>query len=183
MENSVNFLSIVAKIKWSPSTSRKSTKILANRPFWLKIWIRSRGKLSDFFFNPVNSWNSTLDFNFISLDFNGNSTDDWLFEHKKKKENKTKSRSFKMVYLWSGWDTSTQITLWVKFHQIFQSLPHSSEIQDVRSNWLSRETLQNLPYIIYRKSRSCFFHFWFPATLFYSQMYALVYVDIEQGIH
>ena len=98
MEKSVNFLSIVAKIKWSPSTSRKSTKILANRPFWLKIWIRSRGK-NHTFLNPVNSWNSTLD-------FNGNSTGILRIRKIEKKPKKSPS-FFKVVYLWWGWSIST----------------------------------------------------------------------------
>ena len=41
------------------------------------------------------------------------------------------------------------------------------------------ETLQNLPYFIYTKTQSCFFHFSFRATLFFPLMNALVYVDID----
>ena len=112
MEKSVNFLSIVAKIKWSPSTSRKSTKILANRPFWLKIWIRSRGK-NYTFLNPVNSWNSTLD-------FNGNSTG--ILRIRKKEKKPKNLLLFLKWFIYDGGEAS-QLILWVKFHQIFQSLP------------------------------------------------------------
>ena len=38
-------------------------------------------------------------------------------------------------------------------------------------------------FFIYSKTQSCFFRFSFHATLFYSLMNVLVYVDIEQGIH
>ena len=38
-------------------------------------------------------------------------------------------------------------------------------------------------YILYTKTQSCFFHFSFRATLFVPLMNALVYVDIDQGIH
>ena len=47
----------------------------------------------------------------------------------------------------------------------------------------SSETLQNLPYFIHTKTQSCFFHFSFRATLLFPLMNALVYVDIDQGIH
>ena len=107
MEKSVNFLSIVAKIKWSPSTSRKSTKILANRPFWLKIWIRSRGK-NYTFLNPVNSWNSTLD-------FNGNSTG--ILRIRKKEKKPKNLLLFLKWFIYDGGEAS-QLTLWVKSHQI-----------------------------------------------------------------
>ena len=43
--------------------------------------------------------------------------------------------------------------------------------------------LQNLPYFMYMKTQSCFFHVSFRATLYFSLMNALVYVDIDQGIH
>ena len=43
---------------------------------------------------------------------------------------------------------------------------HSSEILDVKSNLLSRETLYNLPYFIYTKTQSCFFHVSFHAMYF-----------------
>ena len=42
-----------------------------------------------------------------------------------------------------------------------QTTCHSSEIQNVRSNYLSREMLQNLLYFIYTKTQSCSFQFSF----------------------
>ena len=45
------------------------------------------------------------------------------------------------------------------------------------------KTLQNLPYFIYTKTQNCFFHFSLRAILFLLLMNALVYVDIDQGIH
>ena len=47
----------------------------------------------------------------------------------------------------------------------------------------SNEMLQNLPYFIYMKAQSCFFRFSFRASLYFYLMNALVYVDIDQGIH
>ena len=43
--------------------------------------------------------------------------------------------------------------------------------------------LQNLPYFLYTKTQSYFFRFSFLPTLFFPLMNALVYVDIDQGIH
>ena len=47
----------------------------------------------------------------------------------------------------------------------------------------SSETLQNLLYFMYKKIHVVFFHFSFHATLFFYLMNALVYVDIDKGIH
>ena len=47
----------------------------------------------------------------------------------------------------------------------------------------SSKMLQNLPYFIHTKIQSCFFHFSFRATLFFPIKNALVYVNIDQGIH
>ena len=65
---------------------------------------------------------------------------------------------------------------------IFMS--HSSEIKGLcLMKWLS-ETLQNLPYFMYTKTQSCFFPFFiYNAILLFSLMNALVYDDIDQGIH
>ena len=60
---------------------------------------------------------------------------------------------------------------------------HSYRFQGLCLTKRSSETLQNLPYFIYTITQSCFFHFSFRATLFFPQMNALVYVDIDQGIH
>ena len=60
---------------------------------------------------------------------------------------------------------------------------HSSEIKGFCLMKWPSETLQNLPYFIYTKTQSCFFRFLFQATLLFSLMNALVYVDIDQGIH
>ena len=51
-------------------------------------------------------------------------------------------------------------------------------------NALDRGMLQ-IWHILYRytKTQSCFFHFSFRATLFFPLMNALVYVDIDLGIH
>ena len=43
--------------------------------------------------------------------------------------------------------------------------------------------LQNLPYFMYKKIYVVFFRFLFRATLYFYLMNALVYVDIDQGIH
>ena len=52
------------------------------------------------------------------------------------------------------------------------------------STLCSRETLQNLPYFYHKKIQvRCIFNFSFRAALFFSLMNALVYVDIDQGIH
>ena len=47
----------------------------------------------------------------------------------------------------------------------------------------SSETLQNLLYLMYKKTHVVFFRFSFHATLCFYLMNALVYVDIDQGIH
>ena len=61
---------------------------------------------------------------------------------------------------------------------------HSSEKRGLCLMKSSSETLQNLPYFIYyMKTQSRFFHFSFHATLIFSLMNALVFVDIEQDIH
>ena len=60
---------------------------------------------------------------------------------------------------------------------------HSSQFQGLCLMKSSSETLQNLPYFIYTKTQSCFFRFSFRATLYFYIMNALVYVDIDQGIH
>ena len=44
---------------------------------------------------------------------------------------------------------------------------HSSEIRGLCLMKWPGETLQNLPYFIYTKTQSCFFHFSFPATLLF----------------
>ena len=47
----------------------------------------------------------------------------------------------------------------------------------------SSETLQNLLYFMYQKAHVVFFCFSFHATLYFYLMNALVYVEIDQGIH
>ena len=59
---------------------------------------------------------------------------------------------------------------------------HSSEIRGLCLMKSSSEMLQYLPYFIYTKNQSCFFHFSFCATLVFPLMNALVYVDIDLGI-
>ena len=44
---------------------------------------------------------------------------------------------------------------------------------------LPSETLQNLPYFMYKKTHVVFFRFSFRATLYFYIMNALVYVDID----
>ena len=57
---------------------------------------------------------------------------------------------------------------------------HSSEKKRfMRLMKSSSKMLQNLPYFIYTKTQSCFFHFSFRATLVFLLMNALVYVDIK----
>ena len=43
--------------------------------------------------------------------------------------------------------------------------------------------LQNLLYFMYKKAHIHFFRFSFHATLYFNLMNALVYIDIDQGIH
>ena len=47
------------------------------------------------------------------------------------------------------------------------SSAHSSEIRGLRSKKCSSETLQNLPYFMYKKTHVVFFHFSFRATLLF----------------
>ena len=61
-------------------------------------------------------------------------------------------------------------------------LVHSSEKRGLCLMKWPGEMLQNLPYFIYMKTQSCFFHFSFRATSYFFIMNALVYV-IDQGIH
>ena len=58
---------------------------------------------------------------------------------------------------------------------------HSSEIRGLRSTKCSSKTLQNLLYFMYKKTHVVFFVFHFVQHFYL--MNALVYVDIEQGIH
>ena len=60
---------------------------------------------------------------------------------------------------------------------------HSSEIRGLCSTKCSSETLLNLLYFMYQKTRIVFFRFSFRATLYFYLMNALVYADIDQGIH
>ena len=60
---------------------------------------------------------------------------------------------------------------------------HSSEIRGLCLMKCPSKMLQNLPYFIYTKIQSCFSHFSFHVTLFFSLMNALVYVNIDQGTH
>ena len=62
---------------------------------------------------------------------------------------------------------------------ILNSDIHSSEGRGLRSTF----QLQNLLYLMYKKTHVCssFFHFSFRATLYL--MNVLVYLDIDQGIH
>ena len=55
--------------------------------------------------------------------------------------------------------------------------------KSLRSTFCSSETLQTLPYFMFKKTHVVFFHFSFRATLGFYLMNALVYVDIDQGIH
>ena len=64
-----------------------------------------------------------------------------------------------------------------------QQQNHSSEINGLCLMKWPSETLHILPYFIYTKTQSCFFHFPFNATLLFPLINALVYVDIDQGIH
>ena len=47
----------------------------------------------------------------------------------------------------------------------------------------SSKTLQNLLYFMYKKTHVVFFRFSFRAILYFCIMNALVYVNIDQGIH
>ena len=58
-----------------------------------------------------------------------------------------------------------------------------SQFEGLCSMKSSSETLQNLPYFYHMKTHVVFFPFSFRATLFFPLMNALVYVDIDQGIH
>ena len=60
---------------------------------------------------------------------------------------------------------------------------HSSEKRALRSTFWPRETLQNLLCLCKKKTQVVFFRFSFQATLSFTLMNALVYVDIDQGIH
>ena len=62
-------------------------------------------------------------------------------------------------------------------------LYHSTQFHGLCSTKSSSVMLQNLPYLIHTKTQSCFFRFSFCATLFFPLMNALVYVDIDRGIH
>ena len=62
-------------------------------------------------------------------------------------------------------------------------LTHFSQFQSLCSMKSSSKTLENLPYFIYTKTQSCFFHFSFRATLCFPLMNAQFYVDIDLGIH
>ena len=62
-------------------------------------------------------------------------------------------------------------------------LSHSSEKRGLRSAFLSRKMLQNFLYLHKKKNSSSFFRFSFWATFIFPFMNALVYVDIDQGIH
>ena len=69
-----------------------------------------------------------------------------------------------------------------RFNWIFllQYVWHSSEIRGLHKTLCPRETLQNLPYFMYKKNHvSSFFRFSFRATLYFYLMNALVYVDID----
>ena len=70
-----------------------------------------------------------------------------------------------------------------QMHFVLNVFFHSSQFQSLCLTKSSNETLQNLPYFIYTKTQSCFFRFSFRATLYFSLMNTLVYVDIDQGIH
>ena len=74
------------------------------------------------------------------------------------------------------------VKTWIQFY-LFLLVCHSSQFQSLCSTKRSSEMLQNLPYFIYTKSQSYFFHFSFRATLFFPLMNAPVYVEIDQGIH
>ena len=56
--------------------------------------------------------------------------------------------------------------------KLYSYIAHSSEKRGVCLMKSSSEMLQNLPYFIYTKTQSCFFHFSFHATLFFSLMNA-----------
>ena len=60
---------------------------------------------------------------------------------------------------------------------------HSSEVRGLCLTKCPSEMLQNMPYFIYTKTQSCVFHFLFCATLFFPLISAIVYVDIDWGIH
>ena len=76
------------------------------------------------------------------------------------------------------------LCIWKKNSSILYCLQlHSSEIRGLCLMKCPSEMLQNLPYFIYTKTQSWFFHFSFCATLIFSLMNALVYVDINQAIH
>ena len=58
---------------------------------------------------------------------------------------------------------------------------HTSQFQTLGSTKSSSKMFHIL--YTYKKTQSCFFRFSFRATLCFYLMNALVYVDIEQGIH
>ena len=79
-----------------------------------------------------------------------------------------------------GWPT------WLNSKKLFSTFEfriYSSQFQSLCLMKNSSETLQNLPYFWNMKSENqhSFFRFSFHATLLYSLMNALVYVDIDQG--
>ena len=74
---------------------------------------------------------------------------------------------------------SSNVSLIEQWNSIF----HSSQFQSLCSTKSSIKALQNLPYFMHTNPQSCFFRFSFHATLFFSLMNALVYVNIDLGIH
>ena len=67
---------------------------------------------------------------------------------------------------------------------LLKSMSHSSEKRALRSTFWPRETLQNLLCLRKKKTQvGSFFCFSFVATLSFTFINALVYVDIDQGIH
>ena len=55
----------------------------------------------------------------------------------------------------------------LKMSIVLQLYYHSSQFHSLCLTKSSSETLQNLPYFIYTKTQSCFFHFSFSATLLF----------------
>ena len=60
------------------------------------------------------------------------------------------------------------VQYYLGFGHLFLMWRHSSEIRCFCLMKWPSETLQNLPYFIYMKTQSCFFHFSFHVTLFFS---------------
>ena len=69
------------------------------------------------------------------------------------------------------------------FHHLYIYTTYTSKIKDLCSNLNSKEMLQNFLYLYKKKIQVVFFSFFILSNFHFYLINALVYVNIDQGIH